>query len=255
MKMMKFCVGLIVLLVSGNAYAGWYDVTNYVGKLGDDSVHLSLQHYDSFGSGITVEGSYYFDKHSVPVPLYGRSDSSGRLRLCEILDEKTFNEKLVVGTKLPVDMSNCSFTISSDGLSGTWARGKEEKQVELKKVGSFKDSAGGTIDGVMEIPFWLKTAKHFFIGVYAREADRICLEKIHAVNINTRQVDQSLDFENEDCSAGFLMTPIYMNLSKYIGSKGEELFAIQHRGGGYGYQQEFIYEKKIGKYVPTKKRS
>ena len=50
-----FCL----LMQSGNAVAGWYQVENYEGSVGPNPVHLSLQRYASFGSGITVEGSYF----------------------------------------------------------------------------------------------------------------------------------------------------------------------------------------------------
>ncbi|WP_206534608.1 hypothetical protein, partial [Mesorhizobium sp. M7D.F.Ca.US.004.03.1.1] len=63
-----FCV----LLLTGEAFAGWYQVENYEGSIGAKPVHLSLQRYDSFGSGITVEGNYFYDAKQIPIAVYGK---------------------------------------------------------------------------------------------------------------------------------------------------------------------------------------
>ncbi|TPN60374.1 hypothetical protein FJ981_02250 [Mesorhizobium sp. B1-1-4] len=70
-----FCL----LLLSQKAVAGWYHVENYEGSIGPDPVHLSLQTYDSFGSGITVEGSYFYDAGQSPIALYGTVSGTRRI--------------------------------------------------------------------------------------------------------------------------------------------------------------------------------
>ena len=87
-----------VLSLAGKAAAGWYRVENYEGSIGSASVHLSLQRYDGFGSGITVEGSYFYDAKQRPIALYGKIDGSS-LSLCEITDDKEFDRVLVVGSR------------------------------------------------------------------------------------------------------------------------------------------------------------
>src|SRR5689334_2587011 len=90
-----------LLLFSGKAVAGWYQVDNYEGSIGPNSVHLSLQRYAHFGSGITVKGSYFYDAKQSPIAIYGTADGS-TVTLCEIADDKEFQRVLVMGSKTPV---------------------------------------------------------------------------------------------------------------------------------------------------------
>jgi hypothetical protein len=78
-----------VLLLSGKAAAGWYHVENYEGSIGSRPVHISLQTYDGFGSGITVEGSYFYDAKQSPMAVFGKLNGT-RLALCEISNDKEF---------------------------------------------------------------------------------------------------------------------------------------------------------------------
>ena len=71
-------VTLCLLVLSGKAFAGWYQVKNYEGSIGPNPVHLSLQRYDGFGSGITVEGSYFYDAKQSPIALYGKAEGTRR---------------------------------------------------------------------------------------------------------------------------------------------------------------------------------
>jgi hypothetical protein len=89
-----------LLLLSEKAVAGWYQVENYEGPIGANPVHVSLQRYASFGSGITVEGSYFYDAKQSPIAIYGKADGS-KLALCEIADDKEFQRVLIMGSKTP----------------------------------------------------------------------------------------------------------------------------------------------------------
>lgn len=65
-----------LLLLSQKAFAGWYQVENYEGSIGPNPIHLSLQRYDGFGSGITVNGSYFYDARQIPIAIYGKADGT-----------------------------------------------------------------------------------------------------------------------------------------------------------------------------------
>src|SRR5690606_23743830 len=105
-------VPIVLMLLSGQAAAGWYHVENYQGLLGPHPIHLSLQTYSQFGSGITVEGSYFYDAKQSPITLYGKMNGT-KLELCEISDKATFDRIIVMGSKTPVDTAGCSFSLTS----------------------------------------------------------------------------------------------------------------------------------------------
>ncbi|MGX7872355.1 hypothetical protein ACVDG5_005365 [Mesorhizobium sp. ORM6] len=146
-----------MLLMSGKAAAGWYHVENYEGTIGSQSVHVSLQTYDSFGSGITVEGSYFYDAKQSPIAVYGKLNGT-KLALCEISGKKEFERILVMGSKTPVDTAGCQFSldIAESGATGTWSKGADTYPVTLRKVASLDDTGDTKIDGPVEIPSGLR---------------------------------------------------------------------------------------------------
>jgi len=52
--------------------------------------------YGSFGSGIAVEGSYFYDAKQSPIAVYGKANGT-RLVLCEISDDREFDRIIIVG--------------------------------------------------------------------------------------------------------------------------------------------------------------
>jgi hypothetical protein len=134
-----FCL----LLLSGNAMAGWYHVENYEGSIGPNPVHLSLQNY-TFGSGLTIQGSLFYDDKQSPIALYGKTTGAS-VALCEIADDKEFERVIVMGSKTPVDTSGCPFALElGDGsLTGSWSKGADKFPVNLKKVAGFDDTGEG----------------------------------------------------------------------------------------------------------------
>lgn len=233
------------LLLSGNALAGWYQVKNYEGSVGPDPVHLSLQRYDGFGSGITVEGSYFYDAGQSPVALYGKADGT-KLTLCEIADDKQLDRVLVTGSKTPIDTTGCplSLDISQGGATGTWIKGSERLPVVLRQVAGLDDTAEGKVSGNVEIPFWTQTAAHRFTGIFTKTSAGICMTRLQIIDKMKKKTVQSIRFDDADCNAGMLMTPIYMNVEK----EDEEIISVNFRGGGAGYAVQYGFSPKTGKY-------
>ncbi|MGX8008017.1 hypothetical protein ACVDG8_002925 [Mesorhizobium sp. ORM8.1] len=241
-----FCL----LALTGQAAAGWYQVDNYEGSIGPNPVHLSLQRYDSFGSGITVEGSYFYDARQSPKALYGKI-SGASVSLCEIADDKEFDRVLVIGSKAPVDTIGCPFSldISDSGATGTWSKGADKLPVTLKKVASLDNTSEGKIDGTVEIPFWAETTTDRFAGIYENTGSGICMTKLLVISKKTGKPVQQIGFGGDDCNAGMLMTPIYMNVEK---EPGEDVISLGFRDGGAGYTQDYAFGPKARKYRKSK---
>ena len=237
-----------VLSLAGKAAAGWYRVENYEGFIGSAPIHLSLQRYDGFGSGITVEGSYFYDAKQRPIALYGKIDGSS-LSLCEITDDKESDRVLVVGSKTPVDTKGCPFSleVGEDGATGSWNKGADKHPVTLKKVASLDDTGDLKLDGAVQIPFWAETPAERFAGIYTKSDAGICMTKLQVINKKKSKVVQEIGFDDPDCNAGMLMTPIYMNVQKWV-EGGKDVISVNFRGGGAGSAEDYGLSPKTGKY-------
>jgi len=236
-----FCL----LALPGQAAAGWYQVKNYEGSIGQNPIHLSLQRYDGFGSGITVEGSYFYDARQSPIALYGKAEGT-KLKLCEIADNEELDRVLVVGSKTPIDATGCplSLDISESGATGIWVKGPEKFPVVLKQVAALDDTAEVKINGIVEIPFWAQTAIHRFTGIFTKTDAGICMTELQVISKKRKKAVQSIRFDDGDCNAGMLMTPVYMNVQK----QGEEIISVNFRGGNGGYTVEYGLSLKDRKY-------
>ncbi|UVC09126.1 hypothetical protein IHQ71_00350 [Rhizobium sp. TH2] len=242
-------VGLFIL--SGQAFAGWYQIENYEGFIGDKPVHFSLQKYDGFGSGITVEGVYFEDAKRSPIPVYGtvKGDS---VRLCEISNEHEFQKILIIGSKTGVDTEQCPFLLKVDTLGATGARndGAAWQPITLKKVAALDDTSDALMTGTVEIPFWAQTANQMFSGVYQKSASGICMTKLRVINKASGAVDQEIGFPDDPCDAGMVMTPIYLNVEKFIDQSTNGI-SIHHRDGGMGYSQTYEFDPLAKAFVKT----
>jgi hypothetical protein len=240
-----FCL----LLLSGKAIAGWYHVENYEGTIGPNPVHLSLQTY-TFGSGLTVQGSLFYDAKQSPIALYGKANGAG-ITLCEIADDKDFQRVIVMGSKTPFDVSGCPFSlVLGDGvLTGSWNKGADKFPINLKKVAGFDDTGEGVVDGNVEIPFWAQTATDRFAGVYTKTDDQICMKTMLVINKKRKKVVQTIKFVNDDdyCNGGMLMTSIYWNVQKRT-ERGKDIISVSFRDGRAGYEEDYVFDRKTRKY-------
>lgn len=241
--------GLFIL--SGQAFAGWYHVENFEGFIGDRPVHFSLQKYDSFGSGITVEGSYFYNGERIPIPLYGTVNGDN-VRFCEIANEKEFQKVLIVGSKTPVDTTRCPFslTVNQTGATGAWHDEATSHPITLRKVATMDDTSDATITGTVEIPFWAQTANQMFSGIYEKTASGICMTTLRVINKASGKVDQEIGFPDDPCDAGMVMTPIYMNVEKFTETGTVEI-AINFRDGGMGHSQSYRFDPLAKAFVQT----
>jgi hypothetical protein len=238
-----FCL----LLLSAKAMAGWYHVENYEGSIGPDPVHLSLQTY-SFGSGITVQGSYFYDAKQSPIALYGKASGAG-LALCEIGDDKEFERIIVMGKKTGLDTAGCPFSLElGDGvLTGSWSKGADKFPVSLRKVAGLDDTGEGKVEGTVEIPFWAQSATDRFAGIYAKTDDGICMTKMQIINKKRKKAVQTIKFGGDLCNAGMLMTPIYWNVQNSV-ERGKDVISVSFYDGRAGYEEEYVFDRKTKKY-------
>ncbi|HTO27911.1 MAG TPA: hypothetical protein VL017_04915 [Devosia sp.] len=250
MRRLTLAIAALSLLSQGAA-AGWYQVDNYEGTLGPNAIHLSLQTYD-FGSGITVEGSYFLEGQKVPAVVYGHS-LDGKIRLCEIADDAEFDSKLIQGSATPFDTSDCpiALEIGDDGLVGTWVADGASHAITLAKVASLDDTGDGTVVGTVIIPFWDHTSSHMFSGIYAQGDTGICMESLRLINKQTSQVDQEISFDDNDlCAAGTVMTQIYRNVETYDDSTGRAVL-VSFADGRWGYEVDYRVDPVTGLLSPA----
>lgn len=235
---------VFLLLIGSKAIAGWYQVSNYVGNIGKYPIHISIQKYDSFGSGLTIKGSYYYDKIMTPIPLYGKYSGQDSVEICEIHNDDEFEKIIIKGSKSPINTKSCQFklTLNESGAHGTWANGAASYEVSLHLIGAFSDTKTGFIKGTVEIPYWGQSQNHMFIGVYEDTGSGISINRIKVVNKIRKAVIQELNPQKHDCLFGFFMTPIYMNVESYKLKNYEQIVlnCYEPRNGGLAY---YLFDK------------
>jgi hypothetical protein len=248
-----FIVILGLLLLAGKAEAGWYHVENFTGLIGSWPIHLSLQTYDGFGSGITVEGSYFEDAKQKPVVLYGTA-AGERLSLCLITDDRAFESIIIQGSKTPVDTGKCpiSLVLDETGATGSYSKDGISLAINLKRVGMLDDTGAFRIEGKVEIPFWSHTGKHRYSGIYTNSHAGICMTRLDIIDRHTGRIEQTIDLRDPElCNAGMVMTPIYLNVEKDKDGKNE-MFYVNHADNRGGHTSDFILNRRTGKYRAKK---
>lgn len=231
-----------LILMAGNAVAA-YRVTNYVGQIGAQSVHFSVQRYD-FGTATTAEGSYYYDKHLSPIPIYGLENSDKSLTLCEVHTPEEYDKAIVHGFKNGAYAIGCPLhlTLTDDGAVGEWRDSRHSYPISLKRVGSLDTTKDVQVSGVMEIPFWGQTEGHAFVGIYQASSPKV---KVQVVSKKTGMVVQTLDI-NPDCDFGYYRTTIYMNLERsHFHSREVYLNCWSPH---YGQSAYYSFDRKTGKF-------
>lgn len=239
---------IFILSVGQPAVAGWYKVDNYEGDVGGRPIRVSLQHY-SFGSGITVQGSYYDEAERRPVPLYGKSTERG-IVLCEIHDADELERIVVRGSKTGFYLAECPLVLSLEGdrARGTWKRSGSDHPVFLKKIASLDDSGEPVLHGQVDIPFWAQTRDHMIVGRYEMTEAGVCMSRVAFVDKRTGKTDQQLEFGGDPCDAGMVMTPIYMNVQIWPRAGGE-VISVNFRDGGAGYSEDYVYDAAAKRFV------
>ena len=236
-------------LFSQSAFAGWYQVANYEGTIGDRTVSVSLQTYE-FGSGITVEGSLVSPDGASPLALYGTAEGTS-LSLCTLATREDIDTVLIQGSTTPVDTTDCPFALArtDDGIEGTYTLDGESSAVSLRQVATLDDTGEDRLTGTVQIPFWMQTATHRFLGTYAQTDSGICLQTLQLLNKGTGAVDQELDLSADGCNAGMVMTPIYLNVETFEGDDGG-IVSVNYRDNGAGYAGDYSVDPRTGLLSP-----
>lgn len=164
--MKKLILASLLFTMVRSAVAGWYQVINYIGQIGPNSVHFSIQKY-SFGPGTTVEGSYYYDKYLSPIPLYGLENDDKSLLLCEVHTPAEYDKALIHGFKDGSYAARCPIHLSltDEGAVGRWSDPQRTYAISLKRNGSLDNRNTAQIFDAVEIPFWGQTEKYAFVGL------------------------------------------------------------------------------------------
>jgi hypothetical protein len=242
----------LLLLTSYVHGASSYQVKNYRGHIGKYPIHISLQHYKSFGSGLEFKGSYYYDKQLKPIPLYGKYNKDGNVELCETHDAADFSSVFVQGTKEQINTDSCQFllTFSASGAVGEWRNSNKKLTVNLQMTGNLDNKNNGHLHGIMEIPFWGQTQKHSFIGVYESSTSGIKINRIKVMDKQSKKVFQEFN-PQENCDFGFLMTPIYMNIDGFYSMNGEQVIlnCASSQGGDFVI---YSFDNKQKKFTSQK---
>ncbi len=246
----KVCASFLVflaLVAVAPAEAGWYEIKNYVGTVGSESVHVSLQTFNWLnrsGSGKgNVDGSYYYDAHRIPIPLQGRQNPDGHIVLCEASAPRLSNESPIVAAASLVHPVPCPITLTfanGEG-SGEWNDTRRVLPISLHQVGSLddtnsvfdKDRNGIRLEGTVEIPMWYHTKRYLLLGIYQSSSDcPLSMLSLRLVNIATGKVDKDIILE---CDAGMIMTSIYANIDR---ARTPNYVGVEFQGGRMGYYKE-----------------
>ncbi|MBN3825014.1 hypothetical protein G3O00_15500 [Burkholderia sp. Ac-20384] len=238
-----FVAMLAVLFACAPAasYAGWYEVTNYTGTIGNAPVHVSLQTYDAINHNDAgrwrVDGSYYYDAHRKPIPLQGHREPDGRVTLCEASPPASNADSPVVPATSPSRPKPCpiALNVAGNAATGTWDDGRKTLPITLNEVGRLNDNDQDhlQLDGTVDIPMWYRTKTHMLVGVYAlSDKCGIAMQSLRAVNIATSRIDRTIPL---DCDAGMVMTSIYANVAD---ARRAGYVSVEYRGGKMGYEQD-----------------
>ncbi|WP_446901166.1 hypothetical protein [Burkholderia sp. YIM B11467] len=227
--------------VPAASYAGWYEIANYTGTIGNAPVHVSLQTYDALDRNDAgrwrIDGSYYYDAHRKPIPLQGHREPDGRMTLCEASPAASNAEAPVVPPESPSHPKPCPIALNLTGktATGTWDDGRKTLPITLNEVGRMNDNDRDhlQLDGAVDIPMWYRTKTHMLVGVYTlSDSCGIAMRSLRAVNIATGHIDRTIPL---DCDAGMVMTSIYANVTD---ARRAGYVSVEFRDSKMGYEQD-----------------
>lgn len=226
----------LIFCMAPYAHAGWYEIRNYAGTIGNLPIHMSLQTYDHINQGEPgqwhVDGSYYYDAHRIPIPLQGNRKTDGQFALCEASEPTSFGQAASVPAVSPHHPAPCPIKLKVVGsaATGEWDDGKKVLPITLHQVGQLDDTGSGAplLEGIVEIPMWHHTRDHMLLGIYQFSKDcPLSMTGLRLINIVNGKVDKELTFDCGDY--GTVATTIYTNV--YRATNPRHVTAIA--SGGY----------------------
>ncbi|WP_164771596.1 hypothetical protein, partial [Mesorhizobium sp. M7D.F.Ca.US.004.03.1.1] len=69
---------------------------------------------------------------------------------------------------------------------------------------------------------------------------------LQVINKKEKKVVQEIGFDDDNCDAGMLMTPIYMNVQKQVETR-LEIISVNFRGNA-GYTLDYVFSLRTKKY-------
>jgi len=231
-------VTFAVYLMQAEALAGWYEIHNYTGNIGTLPVHVSLQNYAyvSESREWRIEGSYYYDRHRIPIPLLGTVAPSGEMTLCEAEAPNRPYDGARVPHPSKAHPNSCplALTQTAEGVGGLWDDGRHRLPVTLKQIGSLDNRHNDQLQlgGVVEIPMWFHPRGGMLVGIYTDEPDcGITMSHVRLVSVDNGSTVGEWPLE---CGAGMLMTTVYENVARAAKS-GQVV--VEFVGGKMGYEE------------------
>ncbi|TPN60373.1 hypothetical protein FJ981_02245 [Mesorhizobium sp. B1-1-4] len=77
------------------------------------------------------------------------------------------------------------------------------------------------------------------------------MTKMQVIEKTSGKVVQQIPFDDDGCDAGMLMTPIYMNVQKWV-ERRKDIISVNFRGGGNGHTMDYIFNRSARKYQQKK---
>lgn len=237
----------VIFSLSNNALAGWYEVTNYVGTVGSNAVHFSLQTFNGYSdeSKRRIIGSYYYDAHRIPIRLHGKRLDNGDVKLCE---SSKLNSEIWAPAASNTDNNDpcpIALVLGTEGAKGTWQNNKRALPILLSVIGRFNDTSklsyesAALFEGIMEIPMWYMKNGKMLLGVYEKSSNcDVHLNRLKVVNSVDGRTEYEKGFPGADCSTGLLATDIYENIRKGWENPDDDItisYALGMRGSEKQY--------------------
>lgn len=213
----RFAIAALVCAVSLPATAGWFDVSNYEGKAGAKTVHLSIQtlngaHPDGPKDSRFVIGSFYDETERRPKAFHGKRLADGRLQLCETEHVGDF----IIPQRdswLQMKEEPCLIALApkGDALTGRW--GKAGEAATLTLVGTMNNVTQDRVTGKMDIPLWVDDEKYMYIGTWGLNKGRLMLRALSAIGVASGKRERTATLEcmeESEVCPGLLYTEVYL---------------------------------------------
>lgn len=208
-------VAAAMAAVSLHASAGWFDVSNYEGKVGGKTLFLSVQtldqaHPDGPADSRFVVGSFYDPGERRPKAFHGKRTRDGRLLLCETQQVKAF----VIPERdswLQMKKEPCRIALASqdERLAGTWGAAP----AAFHRVGMMNNVGSERVTGRMQIPLWAVDTNYMYVGTWGLKHGRLMLVSLDAIGLASgrRERSAALDcIEPGHFCPGLLYTEPYL---------------------------------------------